>query len=167
MKTGRRMSRFYAIIMGCVLVLLAGMVVAGTAVESKSLSLITKNLVTKDARLYVPLGDLAKALGGTATYARDGKRCSITVGSAGAVKVNMDALKGFTKGQKATTVVVSIGGQDVMLVDDYELIMLRPSEWVVSLDFMAKLFGGSASMSTTDRSWKLPPGGPSTPLQFR
>jgi hypothetical protein len=166
MIAGRRVSKFYPIIMGCVLVLLAGMAVARTAVESKPLSLITTGLVTKDARFYVPVVDLAKAMGGTATYVREGSRCSITVGTSGVVRVNAEALKDFVKGRKATTVVISVGGQDVA-IDNWEVIMLRPAEWAVSLDFLAKLFGGSATMSATDRTWKIPPGDPGTPLEFR
>jgi hypothetical protein len=167
MKTGRTMSRIHIAILGGALALLAGVAIAGIAIEDRPVSLITKSIATKDARLYVPVVDLAKALGGTATCARGAKHCSLTVGAAGIVKMNPTSLKDFAKGRRASTVVISIGGQDVMLVDDYELVMLRPNEWALSLDVLAHLFGGSATFDGADGTWKLPHGGPGTPLEFR
>jgi hypothetical protein len=142
------------------------MAVAGIAMEERSLSRITKIVITRDARFYVPVVDLAKAVGGTPTYARVGRHCSLTVGAGGIVKVNALPLQDFAKKRRASSVVISVGGQDVM-TDDYELVLLRPNEWAISLDFLAQLFGGSATFDGADGGWRLPPGGPGTPLAFR
>ena len=59
-----------------------------------------------------------------------------------------------------------IGVQDVMF-DDAESILLRPGEFAISLNLLARLLGGQARFDPGRGAWDLPPGDPSTPLSFR
>lgn len=141
---------------------------AGIAIEERPLSLVTKNLATHGGQPHVLLSDLALALGGSGQFDKAKNAYRITTGAGGVLKANSAALRGgppVPKKINATTVVLSIGGQDVT-IDYWEVIMLRPAEPAMPLSALAKLFGGAAKMNS-DGTWKIPPGDPSSPLAFR
>ncbi|MEW6336042.1 MAG: hypothetical protein AB1625_01460, partial [Acidobacteriota bacterium] len=72
---------------------LAAAAFAGIVLEDRPVSLLTKNLVMRNGKAYVPGADLARALGGTGRYDAGKLRYEITPGANGLLKVNPGALR--------------------------------------------------------------------------
>lgn len=140
-------------------------------------SLVTNNLVMQGGRPFVALSDLARALGGTGRYDPVRLRYEIQPGPNGVLVLNPGPMAAYggggdphrlIRGQAAThpPLALRIGVQDVMF-DDAESILLRPGEFAISLNLLARLLGGQARFDPGRGAWVLPPGDPSTPLSFR
>ncbi len=153
----------------------AATAIGGIAIEEKPASLVTSNLIMHAGRPFVPLGELARALGGSGRYDPVRLRYEIQPGAAGVLLVNPGALgallpaPGARGGAPAThqnSVRLGIGGREVM-IEGSELVLLRPTDPAVSLNFLARLLGGQARFDPGRAAWVLPPGGPGSPLRFR
>jgi hypothetical protein len=162
------MSKFPWVLAALVLAM-AGTAPAGIAIEEKPVALISKNLVMRNGKPFVPLPDLAKALGGSGQFDQVKRRYAILPGSNGVLRTNPAAIAArgriVPKGLNATSVAISFGGLDVM-IDDFEVIMLRPAEPALSLNALASLLGGTAKLGAKG-TWEIPPGGPGSPLAFQ
>jgi len=156
------------------------------AAAERPVSLVSRNVVTVDGRTYVPLSDLAKALGGRMECTRDRNRCAVTSGPGGILKVNPDALAAFVakrrrdrmiedaanagRGEKegVMNIQVTFDGSDVGVrrEEEEEHLLLRPNP-MMPVEFLGKLLGGQARFDPGAKAWKLPPGDPGCPLAFR
>jgi hypothetical protein len=159
---------------------------AQAAAVEKPASLVSRHIATVNGRAYVPLADLAKALGGKMKCTRDKARCDITTGPKGTLKFNLGALAAFVakrggedvrensknvrQGQKAgiSNIQVTIDGSDVGIQreEEEERLLLRPSP-MVPVEFLGKLLGGNARYDPGTKTWRLPPGEPGCPLEYR
>lgn len=140
-------------------------------------SLVTPNLVTHNGLPFVPLSELARALGGTGRYDPVRNRYEIQPGPTGVLLFNPGMLsmlgpggdpEHLAHGQAANqnAFKLGIGGQDVS-IDEQERVMLRPADPAISLKFLARLLGGQARFDSGKGMWVLPPGGPGSPIRFR
>ncbi len=152
--------------------------------EPRPAALVAKNLVMVNGRAYLPLSDLATALGGTLNCTPDGSKCDIRTGAGGALKLNQGALAAFAarrsnvkensrnlaQGMRAgvSNVQVTFNGSDVGVQreEEEERLLLRPVP-LMPLSFLAKLLGGQARFDPGTRAWRLPPGDPGCPLSFQ
>lgn len=82
-----------------------------TLAPEKPASLVSKQLATMGGRTYVPLADLAKALGGAVACTANKRRCDITSGPGGVLKVNADALAAFAADRQADAAVRTLRGR--------------------------------------------------------
>ncbi len=157
--------------------LAAAAATAGIAIEDKPVALVTGNIVMHAGQPFVPLSELAKALGGTGRYDPARLRYEIQPGPNGVLISNPGLLsaqrpgggpdrpgRGRTADRNAFS--LAIGGGEVS-VDDVDDILVRPGDPAVSLGFLAHLLGGKARFDPGRGSWVLPPGGSGTPLRFR
>jgi len=175
----------------CTLVAVS-LAVAGVVVEEKPVSLLTRNLVMRNGKAFVPGSDLARALGGTGRYDPVRLKYEIRPGARGLLKVNPGALaslapsarnvRGVTRlegpdsgtgGQPNPNHVaaqssfkLNLGGGDVM-IEEEEHVMLRPGELGFSIELIGRLLGGQARFDPNKGGWVLPRGGPGSPLAFR
>lgn len=165
-----------------VVVAVANLVAAATVTAGvepspwRPASLVTANLVLHNGLPFVPLSELAKALGGTWRYDPAKARYEIQPGPNGVLLVNPGGLSALgpggnpgplAHGQVASqnAVRLSLGGQDVM-IDNYEYWLMRPADPAISLNFLARLLGGQARFDSGRSAWVLPAGGPGSPLRF-
>jgi hypothetical protein len=153
------------------LLALAGMAYAGIVIEERPASLLSRNIVMRNGKPFVALADLARALGGSGNYNAGERRYRIVPAAGGVLQLNPGALSSFNRDLKnrigsQNTVMINFGGQDVM-IDDAEYVLLRPSDPGVSLALVARLLGGSVRFDKTSGAWKLPSGGPDSPLRFQ
>ena len=139
----------------------------------RPVSMVTANLVMSNGMPFVPLSELAKALGGTGRYDPVRLKYEIRPGPNGVLLVNPGSLATLGAGQISrgrlaaqNALRLSIGGQDVM-IDDEEHLLLRPADPAISVRFLARLLGGQAKFDPGTGAWVLPPGGPGSPLRFR
>ncbi|MGD1147651.1 MAG: hypothetical protein ABR961_06870 [Thermoanaerobaculaceae bacterium] len=139
-------------------------------------SLVTANLVMSKGLPFVPLSDLARALGGTGRYDPVKNRYEIQPGPNGVLLVNPGMLSMLGPGgdpehaahgklASQNAFRLGIGGQDVM-IDDEEHLLLRPADPAISLKLLARLLGGQARFDPGTGAWVLPHGGPGSPLRF-
>jgi hypothetical protein len=155
-------------------------VTAGIVIEDKPVSLVTNNLVMSKGLPFVPLSDLARALGGTGRFDAARNRYDIQPGANGILLVNSSPLAaqgnrmvplgdprvvGERQLASQNAFKLGIGGQDVMI--DEEHLMLRPADPAISLKFLARLLGGQAKFDPGTGTWVLPHGDPGSPLRFR
>jgi hypothetical protein len=172
--------------------LAAGLALAGITIEEKPVSLLTKNVVMRNGKAYIPGGDLARALGGTARYDEANRRFAIQLGSRGMLTSNPGALAALAQQSHAprglarmedpdsgtggqanlhqvagqTAFKLSFGGSDVM-IEEEEHVLLRPGEHAFSIELLGRLLGGQSRFDPNKGGWVLPPGGPGSPLSFR
>jgi hypothetical protein len=175
MKSTRKSSSATAALAGLVAAVAA---TAGIAPSPfRPASLVTNNLVMQGGRPFVALSDLARALGGTGRYDPARLKSEIQPGPNGVLVLNPGAMAahggggdphrlGGGQAGSHPSFGLRIGGQDVMF-DDGESILLRPGEFAISLNFLARLLGGQARFDPGRGAWVLPPGDPGTPLSFR
>ena len=171
-----RRTVFVGVVVAVASLVTAVTVTAGITIEDKQDSLVTANLVLHNGLPFVPLSELAKALGGTWRYDPAKARYEIQPGPNGILLVNPGGLSALGPGGNAgplahgqvasqNSVRLSIGGQDVM-IDNYEFVLMRPADPAISLKFLARLLGGQARFDSGRGAWVLPPGGPGCPLRF-
>jgi len=150
--------------------------VAGIVIEEKPVALVTRNLVMHNGKPFVPLADLARALGGTSRWDPARVKYEIQPGPNGVLLFNRGALgalgpgggpehKAHDMAASQNAVKLSIGGQDVS-IDEQERVMLRPPDPAISLDFLARMLGGKAKIDPGTGMWVLPRGGPGDPMMF-
>ncbi len=161
--------------------------VAGAAggAELRPASLVAKNIQLVNGRAYLPLSDLATALGGTLTCNPQGSKCAIRTGANGVLRLNRGALDAFTalrqgnvkesskgvgQGIRAGVmeVQVTLDGSDVGVQreEEEERLLLRPVP-LMPLSLLGRLLGAQAIFDPGTQMWKLPPGDPGCPLSFR
>ncbi len=158
---------------------------AGKGPEAKPASLVAKNLVMVSGRAYLPISDLATALGGSFKCTPDGSKCDIYTGPQGVLALNRGALGAFTAARQGNVrenskgvgqglragvmnIQITINGADVGIQreEEEERLLLRPVP-LMPLTLLAKLLGGRAVFDPGARAWRLPPGDPGCPLSFR
>jgi hypothetical protein len=156
----------------------AGAAIAGVEPSPfRPASLVTANLVMSRGLPFVPLAELARALGGTGRYEPARVRYDIQPGAAGVLIANPGMLAtlapainaaqaprgGLASGQPFK---LAIGGQE-MTIKEEDTLLLRPADPAISLQLLARLLGGQARFDAGKGMWVLPPGGPGSPLRFR
>ncbi|MDD5564629.1 MAG: hypothetical protein PHQ91_13030 [Thermoanaerobaculaceae bacterium] len=144
---------------------------AGIIVQEKPVSLLTNTLVMHAGRPFVPLSELARALGGSGRYDPVRLRYEIRPGAAGLLQFNPGGLGALgirrLDGQvPGPSFSLRIGGQDVA-IEDQDHVLLPSGDPAVSLSFLARLLGGLARFDPSRGAWVLPPGGAANPLRFR
>ncbi len=148
-------------------------------------SLVAKNLQLVNGKPYLPLSDLATALGGSLKCNPEGTKCNIYTGPQGRLQLNRGALAAFTAARSGNVrnstprldqgrmagvmeIQVTIDGSDVGVQreEEEERLLLRPVP-LMPLSLLGKLLGGRALFDPSAQAWKLPPGDPGCPLSFR
>ncbi len=150
---------------------------AGAVVGDKPVALVTGNIVMHAGQPFVPLSELARALGGAGRFDPARLRYEIQPGPNGVLIANPALLsaprpgrgserpgRGRTADRNAFSLAIGVGE---VSVDDLDDILVRPGDPAVSLGFLAHLLGGKARFDSGRGSWVLPPGGLDTPLRFR